>query len=230
MFSAQSVWHRICTVGPVCLFRSAWQNDSRMNRIPKPENNDSEPPKMALTGHLLVAAPQIEDEMFGRSVCLILDHQPSQTVGVLLNRPFSLDVTPLWKHLTEGLSKTAAAPDHLNFGGPTSGPVVAIHNRPNLAEGGNTNGVFLAAQVETLKKLALIPPAEYRLYVGHAVWKRGQLEQEIAEGKWFPIPASPDLVFVDDYDMWEVGMRKVGSLMIQSFLNLKALPSSPSLN
>jgi putative transcriptional regulator len=201
-----------------------------MNRIPKPDNDDSEPPRMALAGHLLVAAPQVEEEMFCRSVCLILDHQAAKTVGVLLNRRFSLDVGPLWEHLTEGLTKTAAAPDHLNFGGPNSGPVVAIHNRPHLAEGGNGNGVFLAAQVETLKKLAFVPPADYRLYVGHALWKGGQLEKEIMEGKWFPILASPDLVFVDDYDMWEVGMRRVGSQMIQSFLSLKDLPSCPSLN
>lgn len=201
-----------------------------MTRLPPSQKDPSEAPKLALAGSILVAAPKLDDEMFGRSVCLILEHQPKQTIGVLLNRPFSLDVKPLWEHLTEGLSKTASPPDHLNFGGPNSGPVVAIHNRPSLAEGGNGSGLYLAAQVETLKKLAQVSPENYRLFVGHASWKPGQLEQEIEQGMWYPLPAAPDLVFSDDFDMWNEGMKRVGSFLIQSMLNLDALPSSPSLN
>ena len=128
------------------------------------------------------------------------------------------------------LTKTAKPPHHLNFGGPHSGPVVAIHNREALAEGGNGNGIYLAAQVETLKKLALVPPEHYRLLVGHAAWKAGKLEEEIRQGIWYPIPASPDLVFVDDYDMWQESMRRVGGLVVQSVLGIKALPISPHLN
>jgi putative transcriptional regulator len=201
-----------------------------MNRLPSSGESFAKPPQWALAGQVLVAAPKLEDELFGRSVCLILEHHAEQTVGVVLNRPFSLDVKPLWDHLTEGLTQTAAPPDHLNFGGPNAGPVVAIHDRPSLAEGGNGQGVFLAAQVETLKKLALVPPRHYRLFVGHAVWQPGQLEQEIAEGFWYPLPASPDLVFVDDHEMWREGMRRVGSLVLQAILHVDAMPSSPLLN
>jgi putative transcriptional regulator len=201
-----------------------------MNRLPPSEKQEPEPTKFALAGLLLVAAPQVEDELFGRTVCLVLEHKPEQSIAVVLNRPFALDVRPLWEQLTQGLTKTAEPPHHLNFGGPLSGPVVAIHDRESLAEGGNGNGIYLAAQVETLKKLALVPPTHYRLLVGHAAWKSGQLEQEIIEGIWYPIPASPDLVFVDDYDMWQESMRKVGGLVMQSVLGMKGLPPSPHLN
>ena len=129
--------------------------------------------------------------MFARSVCLVLEHKVEHSIAVVLNRPFALDVKPLWDQLTEGLSKTAQPPHHLNFGGPQSGPVVAIHDRESLAEGGNGNGIYMAAQVETLKKLALVPPQHYRLLVGHAAWNPGQLEREITSGMWFPLPASP---------------------------------------
>ncbi len=201
-----------------------------MNRLDPSGQPDSETPKLSLAGVLLVAAPQVDNELFGRSVCLVLEHKVEQSIGVLLNRPFALDVKPLWEQMTQGLSKTAEPPHHLNFGGPQSGPVVAIHDRESLAESGNGNGIYLAAQVETLKKLALIPPQHYRLLVGHAVWKPGQLEQEIMAGIWYPLPASPDLVFVDDYDMWRESMRRVGGLVVQSILGLEALPPSPQLN
>ena len=214
----------------VLFFEPAWQNLIVMNRLPASEKPDFEPLKLSLAGQLLVAAPQVSDQLFGKTVCLVLEHRAEQSIAVVLNRPFALDVQPLWEQLTQGLTKTANPPHHLNFGGPNSGPVVAIHDREALAEGGNGNGIYLAAQVETLKKLALVPPEHYRLLVGHTAWKPGKLEQEIMEGIWYPIPASPELVFVDDYDMWQDSMRKVGSLVVQSIIGINALPPSPHLN
>jgi len=202
-----------------------------MNRLPKDnENQDSQYLPMSLTGVLLVATPRLTDDIFGRSVCLVLEHVPDHSVGVVLNRPFSLDVAPLWQELTSGLSKTASPPPHLHFGGPVSGPVVAIHDRESLAEAGNGNGVYLAAQVENLKKLVLIPPEHYRLFVGHAAWKSGQLEQEIRDGFWYPLPADPELVFGSDFDMWQLGMRRVGNYMMQSVLGLNSMPKNSNDN
>jgi putative transcriptional regulator len=201
-----------------------------MDRIPTNGDDTKYTPTMDLAGQLLVAAPKVEDDIFSRSVCLVLQHAPEQSVGVLLNRPFSLDVRPLWEHLTEGLTKTASPPDYLNFGGPNSGPVVAIHDRPNLAEAGGKNGVYLAAQVETLRKLALVSPDHYRLFVGHSVWPSGQLEKEVHEGFWYPIPASHDIIFVDVYDMWKKAMNQIGSMVVQDILRLGSLPASPHLN
>lgn len=202
-----------------------------MNRIPRDDESDAVPAHtMSLTGSVLVATPRLEDEIFGRSVCLVLEHVPDHSVGVVLNRPFALDVAPLWQELTSGLSKTASPPPHLHFGGPVSGPVVAIHDRESLAEAGNGNGVYLAAQVENLKKLVLIPPEHYRLFVGHAAWRSGQLEQEIRDGYWYPLPADPELVFGNDYDMWQKAMRRVGNFMMQSVVGLPGLPRNPSDN
>ncbi|MDZ4849292.1 MAG: YqgE/AlgH family protein [Pirellulaceae bacterium] len=201
-----------------------------MNRFSPSDPDFRVAPKFALEGALLVAAPQVEDELYGRSVCLMIRHDSEQSIGVVLNRPFSLDVTPLWEQLTNGLAKTANPPPYLNFGGPNSGPVVAIHDRESLADSGSESGIYLAAHIDTLKKLALVDPEHYRLLVGHSAWKPGVLEREISEGIWYPLPASPDLVFVDDYDMWIKGMRRVGGFIVQSVIGLDSLPSSPHLN
>ncbi len=224
------VWHSICV--PLVAVVFGRHPDSRfhpMNRLPPEENQDSYSPQLELSGLLLVAAPHVEHELFGRSVCLILEHEAEHSIGVLLNRPFALDVQPLWEQLTKGIAKTAEPPRYLNFGGPRSGPVVAIHDREMLAEGSNGNGIYMAAQVDTLKKLTMVSPDHYRLLVGHAAWKPGQLESEIATGDWYVLPASPDLVFLDDYDMWKVGMRRVGDLMMRSFLDLTGLPATTRL-
>ncbi len=197
-----------------------------MSRIP-----ESSLPTPTLQGCLLVASPRLSDAVFGRSVCLVVEHTAQNgAAGVVLNRPFISDVTPLWEQLTEGSHHTAEPPRHLHFGGPVSGPVVAVHDQEALADAGNGEGVYVAAQADTLKKLVFVAPEHYRLVVGHAAWKQGQLEKEIREGYWYVLPAHPELVFSSDDEMWAKGMRQVGSLIVQAVTEVKHIPATPILN
>ena len=200
-----------------------------MNRIPDRNDKSEQSRRLKLTGALLVAAPMLSDPLFGRSVCLVLEHGEDGTVGLVLNRSFSSDVKGLWDQLTEGES-AAEPPNHLNFGGPVSGPVLAIHDQEPLAEGGNGEGVYVAAQVENLKKLTAIAPEHYRLFVGHAAWKPGQLQAEIDSGYWYPIASSSELVFAHESDMWAIGIRTVGQAVVTSIVGQERMPANPLLN
>lgn len=197
-------------------------------RVPKSPQIPSA--RFDLAGVLLVAAPMLSDPVFGRSVCLILEHSEAGSVGIVLNRAFSSDVKELWSHLTEGQDKVSLPPNHLNFGGPVSGPVLAIHDQETLAEAGGGAGVYVAAQVENLKKLTQLSPEHYRLFVGHAAWKQGQLEGEIADGYWYPIGLDSNLVFAHESEMWPIGIRAVGTAVIQSVFGRQEMPKSPLLN
>ena len=56
-------------------------------------------------GTLLVAAPQLMDPNFRRTVVYVIHHRPEGTLGVVLNRPSEIsvgDVLPKWgMHITE---------------------------------------------------------------------------------------------------------------------------------
>ena len=57
----------------------------------------------ALTGHLLLASPEIEHGPFWRSVVYVLDHNHEGAVGVIVNRPLDADiddVLPEWSRFT----------------------------------------------------------------------------------------------------------------------------------
>lgn len=197
-----------------------------MNRIPKSLEG-----QMSLEGGLLVASPRLTDAMFGRTVCLVVEHSAeSGTAGVVLNRPVISDVTPLWQELTQGSHHTAEPPRHLHFGGPLSGPVVAVHDQESLADLGRGQGVYLAAQADTLKKLAFVAPQHYRLVVGHAAWKPGQLEREIAEGMWYWLPVDSALVFSADEEMWPRCLRRVGQMIVQHVTGVTHVPADPAWN
>jgi putative transcriptional regulator len=187
-------------------------------------------PRVSLAGFLLVAAPGVQDPVFSRSVCMIVEHSDEHTIGIMLNKPLAIDTKLLWSQLLDGVEKPVNLLGHVNFGGPTNGPVLAIHDNKQLAEGGNDQGIYLSAQAETLKKIAQDSPDHCRIFVGHSVWSVSQLETEIVDGKWHILPAVPELVFADEQSMWSHGIRSVGNEIILSATGLKSLMHQPYLN
>lgn len=189
--------------------RKTWMGDTMISRI-------STTPNFSLDGCLLVAAPSWRHELFGRAVCLVVHHSPDGSIGVFLNRSLSIDAAGLWKQLTG--EKAAVRPTTINFGGPQSGPIVALHNRRELAEFTSAEGVYLAAQVDHLQELVTSPASEavVKIIVGQADWKPGQLDSQFAEGKWLPLPVTSKLVFADEQNMWADAMREIGDHFVSA--------------
>lgn len=201
-----------------------------MNRIPESSSSKEENPRVSLAGLLLIAAPGIQDPVFARSVCIVVEHSEEQTIGIMLNRPLAIDTNALWEQLLEGNAKPTNTLSHVNFGGPQNGPVLAIHDNQQLAEGGNSQGVYLSAQSDTLRKLAQTTPEHCRLFIGHAVWQVSQLETEIVRGDWHVLPAIPELVFADEQLMWSKGIQAIGNSIVQAMTGLPHLMTQPLLN
>jgi putative transcriptional regulator len=204
--------------------------ETKMNRTPKIPNSDDLAPRISLAGYLMVAAPGVQDPVFARSVCIIVENSLERTIGIMLNRPLAIDTTSLLEQLLEGAAKPQNAVSHINFGGPQNGPVLAIHDNELLAEGGNSQGIYLSAQTETLRKIAQVTPDHCRLFIGHAVWQVSQLETEIVNGDWHVLPAIPELVFSDENSMWTKGIQTVGNGIIGSATGIDTLMSTPTLN
>ncbi len=201
-----------------------------MNRIPASAHSKDESPRISLAGSLLVASPGTQDPVFARSVCIVVEHTPTQTIGIMLNRRLEMDSNALLEQLLEGATKPANSVTYVNFGGPQSGPVLAIHDNQQLAEGGNSQGVYLSAQTNLLKKIAQTTPNHCRLFIGHAVWQVSQLETEIINGDWHVLAAVPELVFADEHTMWALGIQVVGNSIIQAATGLPQLMGQPHLN
>lgn len=181
-------------------------------------------------GCILVASPTWRNELYGRSVCLLVHHGNEGSVGVFLNRSFADSPVELWQHLS-GKKPPASMPHRLHFGGPMSGPVIALHNQPELAEYTSVDGVYVAASLENLQQLVQSEDeTEVRIIVGQATWQPGELESELRDGKWLPIPVSPQLVFASDDEMWGRAMRQIGNHFVASISGATGQPASVLLN
>lgn len=183
------------------------------------------PPSYDLSGHLLVASPDWQHELFGRAVCLVVHHSAQGAIGVVLNRHLALPTGELLQKLAgdKPVRRTAA----IHFGGPQAGPVVALHDRADLAEFTPAAGVYLAAQIQNLRQLVVSSDShtQVKIMIGQADWRPGELDSQFAEGKWLPLPVSPKLVFADDSEMWQRAMHGVGDLVVASLVDAQVRPA-----
>jgi putative transcriptional regulator len=153
----------------------------------------------SLRHHLLVAAPPLVDPNFDRSVVLLLEHRPEGAMGVILNRPNPHrldDALPGWERL-------APEPAVLFIGGPVDdGTGIALttdaDGRPDIVD-------------LNLEPSRVDVPRPVRIFVGHAGWGAGQLEDELGQGAWVVADALPhDLVTPRPDRLWRDVLRRQG--------------------
>lgn len=163
-----------------------------------------------LTGRLLVAMPSLEHPEFRRAVILLLDHDGSGALGVVVNRPLEVGVDavlPPWQpFVTE--------PARLFQGGPvgldSALGLVAVPGDGREPEGvrriiGALGLVDLDAEPEVVARSA----AGLRIFAGYAGWSPGQLEGEIAEGSWIVLESEVgDAFSAAPHQLWSQVLRR----------------------
>ena len=182
-----------------------------------------------LAGMLLLAAPQLEDPNFTRTVVLVLEHGEPGAVGVVLNRPMHVGVGEIlapWEALS------AAAPPGVVFsGGPVSPDAVIGLARP--AQGVDAEQWRAVAPGVAVVDLS-VPPDEQpvplgaaRLFSGYAGWDAEQLEAEIEEGAWFVLDALLTDVLGDAPEqLWHDVLQRQGGRLAM----LATYPPTPGVN
>ncbi|GGP88580.1 YqgE/AlgH family protein [Streptosporangium pseudovulgare] len=185
-------------------------------------------------GGLLVAAPQLDDPNFRRSVVLILEHDAEGgTLGVVLNRPSDISVTqvlPTWDTMVTG-------PSVLFQGGPVqTDSALALAAVPSGQE--PLGWRRLHAGTPAVSRLGTVdldaPPeilageiAQMRIFAGYSGWTAGQLEAEIGEGSWYVVDAEPgDTFYPDPGSLWRAVLRRQPGELAY----VATCPDDPSMN
>ncbi|MGW5642893.1 YqgE/AlgH family protein [Saccharopolyspora sp. NPDC003752] len=165
-------------------------------------------------GTLLVAAPQLLDRNFRRTVVYVIHHRAEGTLGVVLNRPSEVavhDVLPKW-------GEHASEPQSLFVGGPveqrTAICLATLHAGQDVGAVAGMVGVRGPVGLVDLDgdPAELVPRARgLRFFAGYAGWEPGQLAGEIDRGDWIVVPALPDDVIADPgTELWGRVLRRQG--------------------
>jgi len=128
--------------------------------------------------------------------------------------------------LTAGTSENQT----LHFGGPLSGPVVAIHPISELGDAETGQGIYVAAQKEHLVDLIKSQTGPCRLIVGHLGWKTEDLFNEIEQGYWHLVPATSESVFSSPTEMWPKLIRRATSNSLARWIGVPDLVGAANLN
>jgi len=133
-------------------------------------------------GSVLVAQPVWMNEIFRHAVILITGYDAGGCSGIIINKPSNIR---LFQILPE-----AKVRDPLYYGGPDElGSYTYVHNLPSIPEADYFgNGIYFGgdpASVEEMISQKQINFEKIKFFSGTVQWSKGQLEEEIADGKWW---------------------------------------------
>ncbi len=147
-------------------------------------------------GKLLVATEAVQGGAFAESVILLLNYNATGAVGLVVNRPTEALPAQALPELA-GLDQYEGS---LYWGGPVELFTVRalLHSD---APPDNAVPIFDTVHLAPLEENLLDGTssiANLRFFVGYAGWAPGQLERELAFGRWHIVVATEALVFADD--------------------------------
>ncbi len=183
-------------------------------RSPAATSPDDTSQEDFLTGQFLIASPDMGDPRFYHAVILVVHHDKTGALGIIVNRPVE---TRSLRQLLDDLgqpSKGAAGTINVFAGGPV---------QPNLGFVLHSTDYKRAETLAIDRKVAVTSspavlqdiaqghgPRKFIFAFGYAGWGPGQLESELDQRAWFTAPDDPKLLFDDDRaTLWQdaIGRR-----------------------
>ncbi len=169
----------------------------------------------SLVNQLLIAMPGMEDPNFSSTVTLICEHNEDGALGIILNRPLSLNMGGLFRQLGIETTNPIIAKDPVLMGGPV-GPErgFVLHDGDEDFESTLrvSDDIQLTLSRDVIDALAEgNGPDRSVVALGYAGWQAGQLEEEILENSWLNVPASLDIIFETPFaQRWTAAAESLG--------------------
>jgi putative transcriptional regulator len=167
----------------------------------------------SLAGQFLVATPEMGDPRFAETVILMVRHDETGALGIVINRP--VEERPLASLLAALGEPNAGVTGTVRLfaGGPVDPTVgFVVHS----AEYRRDETLAIDGRIAVTASRAILldighgtGPHQSLVAFGYAGWGPGQLELEMAQRSWFTEPEDPRLIFDDDRDkVWKEALDR----------------------
>jgi len=178
-------------------------------------------------GVLLVADPKLSKSYFGESVILMAQHNPEGSLGIIINRPTKLPLSPL----LPDIQKLQGGSDILYQGGPVfpQSIVMLFGSQDQLPFSEHVlDRVRFSTDLRTIVEFLDRdrPKEEFRAYSGYSGWGPGQLLGELERGDWRVVQGFSEDVFNNNpHLIWETMIRRSSQFFIKDKIRLFSFPS-----
>jgi putative transcriptional regulator len=152
---------------------------------------------------VLVAAPELRDPIYGRSVLVVKPFGREQHLGFIVNRPTDLTLGKIFPE-HEPSRKVA---DPVFLGGPVDATAIFALVERQDNPGGNSieimPGLFAAHDATVVDTIIEANPDNARFLAGLVIWRPGELRRELDMGAWQTMDADPHVAVRDPQGLWE---------------------------
>jgi putative transcriptional regulator len=166
------------------------------------------PQLASLAGQLLVATAEMGDPNFRHAVVLMVRHDKTGALGIIINHPVEEVSLAKLMNLLGQRSTGITGQVTVFAGGPVERQIgFVVHSAEYRRQG----TIDIDGRVAvTSNPVALTDicnhkgPQQSLVAFGYAGWSPGQLEGELAVGGWFTLPEDPKFVFdMDRGKLWD---------------------------
>lgn len=168
-----------------------------------------------LTGHFLIAMPNLIEPPFSRSVALLCQHDEDGAVGLLVNQLSEYRFGDVLAQMKLDCSDSDLADAPVLIGGPVQQERGFVLHR----EAGSWESSYRISpewSVTTSRDILVAMaagegPRQAIMVLGYAGWEAGQLEQELMQNAWLTTEASGRVVFDTPLDeRWSAAAGLLG--------------------
>jgi putative transcriptional regulator len=162
-----------------------------------------------LTHHFLIAMPGLMDESFSRSVVYMCEHSDRGALGLIINKPSTLQMLDLFEKVELNLGRTdligipvfQGGPVHTERGFVLHEPLSIATESSDSSESAYAStlsipgGLEMTTSKDVLEALSTgAGPKRVLITLGYSAWAQGQLESELAENSWLTVQADPQVI------------------------------------
>ncbi|MCK6452721.1 MAG: YqgE/AlgH family protein [Alphaproteobacteria bacterium] len=167
----------------------------------------------SLAGQLLIAAPTMPDPRFAGTVILMVRHDRSGALGIVINRPAEERALADVLKAVGADDPEASGSVRLFAGGPVQQELGFVVHSAEYRRGDTIDvdgKIAVTANREILRDIAHGQgPQKSLIAFGYAGWGPGQLEGEMARQDWFTARADLGLVFdLERSRLWDEAMTR----------------------
>ena len=169
----------------------------------------------SLAGHFIMAMPDNDCKVFGRSLILIFQHSEKGAMGLIVNRLSDTSCEELIGQLQ--VEDVGVSPSKIPIysGGPVeTGRGFVLHSddykKDNTTEVGE--GVYLTATVDIVHDILTDRgPKKFLLILGYSGWSPAQLEGEFLSNGWLHVNIDAEILFQQNNSTkWDRALSKLG--------------------
>ena len=167
----------------------------------------------SLQGKFLISSPNINDNVFKKSLIYIISDNEDGSMGIIVNKPaHKVNLTSL---LGENIKDIMQQPQ-VYYGGPVElDKGFILHTNDHKNDKNHIkldNSLILSSDFSTIKEIALGKgPSKSILALGYTGWSSFQLHAELQKNDWFELNLDIDIIFAKNHKKkWDQAISKLG--------------------